>query len=162
MAESEEELKSFLVKVKEESVKVGLKLKIQKIKIIASGPITSWQIDGETVAGFIFGSSRIIADGDCSHEIKRYLLLGRKVVTNLDSILKRTLLYQQMWKWSRSVVSDSLRPLGCSLRGSSVHEILQARILKWVAISFSRRSSPPRDRIRVFSNESALRIGWPK
>ena len=88
MAESEEELKSLLMKVKEESEKVGLKLNIQKTKIMASGPITSWQIDGETVADFIFGGSKIIADGDCSHEIKRFLLLGRKVITNLDSILK--------------------------------------------------------------------------
>ena len=88
MAESEEELKSLLIKVKEESEKVGLKLNIQKTKIMASGPVTSWQIDGETVADFIFGGSKIIADGDCSHEIKRPLLLGRKVMTNLDSILK--------------------------------------------------------------------------
>ena len=91
MAESEEELKSLLMKVKEESEKVGLKLKIQKTKIMASGPITSWQIDGETVetvSDFIFWGSKITADGDCSHEIERHLLLGRKVVTNLDSILK--------------------------------------------------------------------------
>ena len=88
MAESEEELKSLLMKVKEESEKVGLKLNIQKMKIMASGPITSWQIDGETVSDFILGSSKITADGDCSHEIKRRLLLGRKVMTNLDSILK--------------------------------------------------------------------------
>ena len=88
MAESEEELKSLLVKVKEESEKVGLKLNIQKTKILASGPITSWQIDVETVAAFIFLGSKITADGDCSHEIKRCLLLGRKVITNLDSILK--------------------------------------------------------------------------
>ena len=91
MAESEEELKSLLMKVKEESEKVGLKLNIQKMKIMASGPITSWQIDGETeetVADFILGGSKITADGDCSHEIKRCLLLGRKVMTNLDSILK--------------------------------------------------------------------------
>ena len=88
MAESEEELKSLLMKVKEESEKVGLKLNIQKTKIMASGPITSWQIDGETVTDFIFGGSKISADGDCSHEIKRCLLLGRKVMTNLDSILK--------------------------------------------------------------------------
>ena len=91
MAESEEELKSLLMKVKQESVKVGLNLNIQKIKIMASGPITSWQIDGETVetvADFIFLGSKITADGDCSHEIKRHLLLGRKVMTNLDSILK--------------------------------------------------------------------------
>ena len=91
MAESEEELKSLLLKVKEESEKVGLKLNIQKTKIRASGPITSWQIDGETVetvTDFIFLGSKITADGDYSHEIKRHLLLGRKVMTNLDSILK--------------------------------------------------------------------------
>ena len=88
MAESEEELKSFLIKVKEESEKIGLKLSIQKIKIMASSLITSWQIDGETVADFIFGGSKITADGDCSHELKRRLLLGRKVMTNLDSLLK--------------------------------------------------------------------------
>ena len=88
MAESKEELKSILMKVKEESEKVGLKLNIQKTKIMASGPITSWQIDGETVTDFIFLGSKITADGDCSHEIKRHLLLGRKVMTNLDSILK--------------------------------------------------------------------------
>ena len=91
MAESEEELKSLLMKVKEESEKVGLKLNIQKTKIMASGPITSWQIDGETVeavSDFIFWGSKITADGDCSHEIKRHLLFGRKVMTNLDSILK--------------------------------------------------------------------------
>ena len=91
MAESEEELKSLLMKVKEESEKAGLKLNIQKTKIMASGPITLWQIDGEmveTVSGFIFLGSKITADGDCSHEIKRLLLLGRKAMTNLDSILK--------------------------------------------------------------------------
>ena len=91
MAESEKELKSLLMKVKEESEKVGLKLNIQKTKIMASGPITSWQIDGETVeivSDFIFLGSKITADGDCSHEIKRCLLLGRKVMTNLDSIFK--------------------------------------------------------------------------
>ena len=91
MAESKEELKSLLMKVKEESEKVGLKLTIQKTKIVASGPITSWQIDGETVeivTYFIFLGSKITADGDCSHEIKRRLLLGRKVMINLDSILK--------------------------------------------------------------------------
>ena len=91
MAESEEELKSLLMEVKEENEKIGLKLNIQKTKIMASGPITSWQIDGETVetvSEFILGGSRITADGDCSHEIKRCLLLGRKVMTNLDGILK--------------------------------------------------------------------------
>ena len=88
MAESEEELKSLLMKVKEESEKVGLKLNIKKTKIMGSGPITSWQIDGETVADFTLGGSKITADGDCSHEIKRFLLLGRKTMTDLDSILK--------------------------------------------------------------------------
>ena len=91
MAESEEELKSLLMKVKEESEKVGLKLNIQKMKIMASGPITLWELHGETVetvSDFIFGGSKITADGDCSHEIKRRLLLGRKVMTNLDSIFK--------------------------------------------------------------------------
>ena len=88
MAESEELLKSLLMKVKEESEKVGLKLNIQKTKIMASGPIISWETDGETVSDFIFLGSKITADGDCSHEIKRRLLLGRKVMTNLDSILK--------------------------------------------------------------------------
>ena len=91
MAQSEEELKSLFMKVKEESERVGLKLNIQKTKIMASGPIISWQIEGgtvEIVTDFILGGSKITADGDCSHEIKRYLLLGRKVMTNLDSILK--------------------------------------------------------------------------
>ena len=99
MAESEEELKSLLMKVKEESEKVGLKLNIQKTKIMVSGPITSWEIDGETVetvSDFIFLGSKITADGYCSHEIKRWLLLGRKAVTNLDSILKsKDILCQQ-------------------------------------------------------------------
>ena len=91
MAESKEELKSFLIKVKEESEKAGLKFNIQKTKIMTSAPITSWEIDGETeekVSDFIFGGSKITADSDCSHEIKRHLLLGRKVMTNLDSVLK--------------------------------------------------------------------------
>ena len=91
MAESEEELKSLLLKVKEESEKIGLKLNIKKTKVMASGPITLWEIDGETVetvSDFIFGGSKLTKDGDCSHEIKRRLLLGRKVMTNLDSILK--------------------------------------------------------------------------
>ena len=101
MAESEEELKSLLMKVKEEIEKVGLKLNIQKTKIIASGPITSWQIDGETketVTDFILGGSKITADGDCNHETKRHLLLGRKTITNLDSIVKKeTSLCQQRY-----------------------------------------------------------------
>ena len=99
MVESEEKLKSLLMKVKEESENFGLKLNIQKTKIMASGPITSWEIDGETVetvSDFIFLGSKITADGDCSHEIKRHLLLGRKVMTNLDSILKsRDITFQQ-------------------------------------------------------------------
>ena len=110
MAESKEELKVPLMKVKEESEKVGLKLNIQKTKIMASSPITSWQIDGETVetvADFIILGSKITADGDCSHEIKRRLLLGRKVMTNLDNILKaETLLCQQ-----RSVVKAMVFPI---------------------------------------------------
>ena len=99
IAESEEELKSLLMKVKEESENVGLKLNIQKTKIMASGPITSWEIDGErleTVSEFIFGGSKITADGDCSHEVKRRLPLGRKVMTNLDSILKAEILLCQL------------------------------------------------------------------
>ena len=99
MAESEEEVKMLLMKVKEESEKLGLKVNIQKTKIMASGPITSWQIDGETVervADFIFGGSKITADGDCIHEIKRRLFLGRKIMTNLDGILKsRDIICQQ-------------------------------------------------------------------
>ena len=105
MVESEEKLKSLLMKVKEESEKVGLKLSIQKTKIMASGSITSWQIDGETVetmSDFLFLGSKITADGDCSHEIKRHLLLGRKLMTNLENILKtETLLCQQSSIWSR-------------------------------------------------------------
>ena len=120
MAESEEELKSLLMKVKVESEKVGLKLNIQKTKIMVSSPITSWLIDGltvETVTDFIFGGSKITADGDCSHEIKRYLFLGRKAVTNLDSILKSRDItdkglssqsYTFSSQFSRSVVSNSL------------------------------------------------------
>ena len=114
MPESEEELKSLLMKVKEENEKVGLKLSIQKTKIMASGPISSWQTDGETmetVKNFILGGSKITADGDCSHEIKRSLLLGRKVMTNLDSILKsrditlptkvRPVKTSEWWYWRR-------------------------------------------------------------
>ena len=111
MAESEEELKSFLMKVKEESEKVGLKLNIQKTKIMASGPITSWQIDGEimeTVADFIFLGSKITADGDCSHEIKRWLLLGRKAIENLDSILKAEIL---LCRQSPYIVKDMFFPV---------------------------------------------------
>ena len=109
MAESEEELKSLLMKVKEESEKVGLKLNIQKTKVMASGPITSWQIDGETVAAFIFLGSKITADGDCSHEIKRCLLLGRKIMTNLDSILK---------SWALSILVSSVCMPSCGIAES--------------------------------------------
>ena len=137
MAESKEELKSLLMKVKEESEKVGLKLNIQKTKIMASGPITSWQIDGETmktVTDFIFLGSKITADGDYSHEIKRHLLLGRKAMTNLDS---------NDYSEDRSVMSDSLQPHGLSLPDSSVHGIFQAIVLEWIAISFSRELPNP-------------------
>ena len=102
MAESEEELKSLLMKVKEESEKVGLKLNIEKTKIMASGPITSWQTDGETVWNFILGASKITADGDYSHEIKWCLLLGRKAMTNLDSILKNRHLFASKGLYSQS------------------------------------------------------------
>ena len=135
MAESEEELKSLLMKVKVESEKVGLKLNIQKTKIMASGPTTSWEIDGgtvETVSDFIFLGSKITTDGDCSHEIKRCLFLGRKAMINLER------------KKEGEVTQSCLTlcdPMDCSLPGSSVHGILQATILEWVAISFSRGSS---------------------
>ena len=112
MAEKEEELKSLLMKVKEESKKAGLKLNIQKTKIMASGPIASWQIDGEkmeTVTDFIFLGSNITADGDCSHGIKRHLLLGRKVMTNLDSILKsRNTTLQQISIYSRLIFKANI------------------------------------------------------
>ena len=123
------ELKSLLMKVKEESKKVGLKLNIQKTKIMASGPITSWQIDGETVetvAGFILGASKITADGDCSHEIKRRFLLGRKVMTNLAAVAKLLHLGLALYD-----------PIDGSPLGSIIPGILQARTLEWVAISFS-------------------------
>ena len=125
MAESEEELKSLLMKVKEESGKVGLKLNIQKTKIMASGPITSWQIDGETVetvANFIFMASKITAHDDCSHEIKRCLLLGRKVMINLLLLLSHF---------------SHVHPIDSSPLGSPVPGIRQARTLEWVTISFS-------------------------
>ena len=107
MAESEEELKSLLMKVKEESEKFGLKLNIQKRNIMASGIITSWQIDGETVRDFIFLGSKVTADGDCSHEIKRRLLLGIKVMTNLDSILKSRQYFANKGPSSQSYFSSS-------------------------------------------------------
>ena len=111
MAESEEELKSLLMKVKEESEKAGLKLNIQKTKIMASVPITSWEIDGETVetvSDFILGGSKITADGDCSQEIKRHLLLGRKIMTNLDSILKSR--EEVVLRWQRNRMGRPLSP----------------------------------------------------
>ena len=126
MAESKEELKSLLMKVKERSEKVGLKLNIQKTKIMASGPISSWQIDGETVTAFIFGGSKITADGDCSHEIKRHLLLGRKIMSNLAAAAK---LLQSC--------PTLCNPRDGSPPGFPVPGILQARTLEWVAISFS-------------------------
>ena len=131
MAESKEELKSLLMKVKEESEKVGFKFNIQKTKIMASGSITSWQIDGETmetVRDFILGVSKITADGDCSHEIKRHLLLGRKVTTNLLLLLLLLLL---------SCCPTLCNPIDGSPSGSTIPGILQARTLERVAISFS-------------------------
>ena len=130
MAESEKELKSLMMKVKEESEKVGLKLNTQKTKIMASDPIISWQIDGETVetvSNLILGGSKTTADGDCSHEIKRHLLFGRKVMTNLDSIFNGTPLQYSCLE----------NPIDGSPPDSPVPGILQARILEWVAISFS-------------------------
>ena len=128
MAESEE-LKSLLMKVKVESKKVVLKLNIQKTKIMASGPTTSWQIDGETVADFILRGSKISADGDCSHEIKRRLLLRRKVMTNLAAAAAAAKLLQ-----SCPSLCD---PIDGSPPGSPIPGILQAETLEWVAISFS-------------------------
>ena len=147
MAESEEELKSLLMKVKVESEKVGLKLNIQKMNIMASGPITSWQIDGETmetVRDFIFLGSKITADGDCSHEIKRHLLLGRKAITNADSILKSRHHsadkdpHSQSYGFSvvmyrcEKVKDAQLCLTLCDPMDYTVHGILQARILEWV------------------------------
>jgi len=166
MAEREEELKSLLIKVKEKSEKVGLKLNIQKMKIMASGPITSWQIDGETVetvADFIFLGSKIIADGDCSHEIKRHLLPGRKVMTNLSDQI-------------RSVVPSCptlCYSMNCSTPGLPVHhqlpEFTQTHVHRVSdAIQPSHPLSSPSPlapippSIRVFSNESTLRMRWPK
>ena len=165
MAESEEEVKSLLMKVKEESEKVGLKLNIQKTKIMASGPITSWQIDGETVetvADFTFLGSKITADGDCSHEIKRHLLLGRKVMNTVDNMLKSkdvtlplkvhlvevffpVVMYRcESWivKKAATAAAKLLQsclilcdPIHGSQPGSTVPGILQGRTLKWVAKS---------------------------
>ena len=140
MAESEEELKSLLMKVKEESEKVGLKLNIQKTKIMASGPITSWQIDGETmetVTDFVFWGSKITADGDCSHEIKRHLLLGRKAMTNLDSIVKsRDIPLPKKFCLVKAIREGNGNPLQYSCLanptdggawGAAVHEVAKSR-----------------------------------
>ena len=167
MAESEEELKSLLMKVKEESEKVGLKFSIQKTKIMASGPITSWQIHGETVetvSDFIFGGSQITAGGDCSHEIKRCLLLGRKVMTNLDQLssvqsLSHIWVFVIPWiaacQASLSITNSrsSLKLMSIQLVMPSSHLILCCSLLLLPLI-------PPS--IRVFSNESTLRMKWPK
>ena len=155
--------------MKVESEKVGLKLNIQKTKIMASGPITSWEIDGETVetvTDFILGGSKITADGDCSHEIKRHLLLGRKVMINLDSIFKskditlptkvrlvKAMVFPVVMYVCESEAAQSCltlcNPMDCGLSGSSVHGIFQARVLEWIAVSFSRGSSQPRDQTWV-------------
>ena len=142
MAESKEELKSLLMTVKKKSEKVGLKLNIKKTKIMESGPITSWQIDGETVktvTDFILGGSKITPDGDCSHQIERCLFLGRKAMTNLDSVLKsKDITLPTKVPLVKAMVFLTLcNPMDCSLSGPSVHGILQARTLEWVAISFS-------------------------
>ena len=167
MVESKDELKSLLMKVKEESEKAGLKLNIQNAKIMASSPITSWQIDGEK---WKQRQTLITADGDCSHEIKRCLLLGRKAMTNLDSMLKSrdiSLLVKVhlvkamvflvvMYGCEKESESEDTQsfltlcdPMDCSLPGSSVHGILQVRILEWIAMPFSRGSSQLRNRICV-------------
>ena len=143
MAESKEELKNPLMKVKEESEKVHLKLSIQKIKIMASGPITSWQIDGETMEtrrNFILGALISLQIVTTAMKIKRRLLLGRKAMTNLESKV------ESLVTQSCPTLCD---PMDYSLPGSSVHGIFQARVLKWVAISFSRGSSGPRDQTQV-------------
>ena len=146
MAESEEELKSLLMRVKEESEKTDLKLNIQKTKIMASCPITSWQIEGKGGSNDKFYFLGL--QNDCGrwlcHEIKRRLLLGRKVMKNL----------------SRSVMSNSCDPIDCSLPGSSVQGILQARIVEWVVISFSRGSSQPRNWTRVSSIAGRFFTNW--
>ena len=145
MAESEEELKSLLMKVKEESEKVDLKLNIQKTKIMASGPITSWEIDGETVetvSDFIFGGSKITADGDCSHEIKRRLLLGRKVLTNLDSILK-----------SR----DITLPTQAHLVKAMVFQVVMYGCESWTVKKVERRRV---DAFEVWCWRRLLRVLW--
>jgi len=142
MAESEEELKSLLMKVKEEREKVGLKLNIEKTKIMASGPITSWQIDGETVSDFILGGSKITADGDCSHEIKRRLLLGRKVMTNLDSRFK-----------SR----DITLPTKVRLVKAMVFPVVMYRCESWTVKKVEHRRI---DAFEVWCWRRLLRVPW--
>ena len=142
MAESEEELKSLLMKVKEENKKVGLKLNIQKTKIMASGPITSWQIDGETVADFIFRGSKITAYGDCSHEIKRRLLLGRKVMTNLDSIFK-----------SR----DIILPTKVHLVKAMVFPVVMYGCESWI---IKKAENPRVDAFELWCWRRLLRVPW--
>ena len=145
MAESEKELKSLLMKVKEESEKVGLKLNIQKTKIMASGPITSWEIDGETVetvSDFILGGSKITADGDCSHEIKTRLLLGRKVMTNLDSILK-----------SR----DITLPTEVHLVNAMVFPVVMYGFRSWTVKKAERRKI---DAFELWCWRRLLRVSW--
>ena len=169
MAESEEEPKSLMMKVKEKSEKAGLKLSMQKMKIMASDPTTSWQIDGETmerVRYFISLGSKITVDGDCSHEIKRCLLLGRKAMTNLENILKNRHLfadkspYSQSYGFSITQVCESWTikkvvkvaqscPTLCNSMDCTVRGILQVRILEWFAVPFSRVSSQPRDQTQV-------------
>ena len=142
MAESEEELQSLLMKMKEESEKVGLKLNIQKTKIMASGPIISWQIDGETVSDFIFLGSKITADGDCSHEIKRCLLLGRKVMTNLDSTFK-----------SR----DIILPTRVHLVKAMVFPVVTYGCESWTAKKAERRRI---DAFKLWCWRRLLRVPW--
>ena len=142
MAENEEELKSLLMKVKEESEKVGLKLNIQKTKIMASGPITSWEVDGETVSDFIFWGSKITADGDCSHESKRRLLLGRKVMTNLDSIFK-----------SR----DIILPTKVYLVKAMVLPVVMYRCESWTIKKAERRRI---DAFELWCWRRLLRVPW--
>ena len=179
MAESEEELKSLL-KVKEESEKVGLKLNIQKTKIMASGPITSWEIYGETVSDFIFLGSKITADGDCSHEIKRRLLLGRKVMTNLDSIQKQrhyfankgsssqirwdqllscARLFATPWIAARQA-SLSITNSWSSLRLMPIESVMPSSHLIFCCPLLLLPPISPS--IKAFSNESTLRMRWPK
>ena len=160
MAESEE-LKSLLMKVKVESEKAGLKLNIQKTKIMASGPTTSWQIDGETMTDFFFLGSRITADGDCSHEIKRPLLLGRKAMTNLSSVqsLSRVRLFATPWTAAHQV-SLSVTNSQTLLKLMSIESVMPSNHVILCYPFLLLPSVFPS--IRVFSNESVLHIRWPK